>query len=265
MAYGTLPAQISAGVTAASANPRVPISRTEQNIAYMNDAQCKLRTAFSSVVQGAGGLPRDRLTGQLYGNNGQIVGTAASEARFAGLPAFDFATQVGGVDPTAFSSPAGSMRQSFWYTVVIAGDDLNAYIMSGSGQGPGASISGSNIIFTASQAGGGGSLVVPKSRLSTTTANIIFVSGDAVTRQLAVYINSLTPNLSATGIGLATWPDPGETGFYRFGALGGVTPMRGRMLCGAAGEGSLYHASGGPARIKELISAAAKDFGITLV
>lgn len=273
-----IPVSVMRGINAADGNAaRLPITPYDQALAALaNDPEALSTACWAGTRIGSTAAPRDLVDGQIFATFGgttaiidedDVIGFTDANGDFVGLPVFDF-NGTGGVRN---SQTTGKWTQSWSFASIFVpdagGNGGLAYGVDGpsGGVNNGGSVrTNSTIVYMDTYFNSGVFTSVPRARVTDLAANVIVACADATTRQHALYVNSKTPQLSATGIGTNPWRDLGGISDWGFGSLPG-TPYNGRVYSFAGFNRSLHHDADCLPKMLALIDAAAETFGITLV
>lgn len=271
---GIIPATIVRGVNAADGNaPRRPVTLWDQAIAAFAADPAALSTACWAGRRVTGSsAPIDRLDGTPYSTfsgavaiieSDDVIGFRDSSNAFVGLPVFDF-NNTGGLRS---GTGTGKFSRSWSMATIIVPDvGGNGGIAYGIGTTSGGTVlSNGTLVYMNPKQNDAAILSVPRSRLIDGAPNLIIACADADLRQMALYVNSKTPVVSAAGVGPAIWPDVATgTTDWGFGNLAGSS-YNGRAHSFAAFNRSLHHDAASYTKLMRLIDAAAKTFGVALV
>lgn len=256
-----IPVSIARGVVSSDATaPILPLTAYDQAVAALSSKPDVLVDAWWAGKRSAG-YPVDRVAGAPYTKNASLnlATFLASDPVFAGKPSFNFSgSNVSGFERLNFTP---SWTYAFVFNPFILG--ANSALVAGVGGGYGSSVVLFSGNITVSAVFGSSLLVAPNTNLTANAANIIIACGDSATRQIALYVNSKTPYLTAAGVG--TWPASLATPLVSPFNNSISTPFNGSGAQFAHCNASLHHAVGGASRIMELLDAAAETYGITLV
>lgn len=267
-----VPIQIAAGVTLADRTLlRVSASRWDEAVASLAEDPAILRSAWKATRRYVD-APIDLLLNQSYSvvNAGTGALVVDEDDAVFGHDSID-------VSPGAASTvdapnngivmPA-SYSLGFIFVPTVAGTAFNVLGLGPIPYGLRVRLTATNVVMTP-QLAVSETNMFSRAQINENGPNVMIACIDAASRQMAMYLNSLTPFATATAIA----PNPFPSAFdatanvASFGG-GGATNVDGgdvRMAAGFVANESLYASATGRMRARTLVQAAADAYGITLV
>lgn len=248
----------------------LPIGAFHQAVAKMGDSGFLQRAVWAGKI--ANNVPLDRTNGQAwraYGTGGVPVAIVEDDAAFGGDPVFDFSQNLN----SNFRNPSdGEYSTSFTLVIVFKPIDSTAsgaIAVGGNAvavAGAGLSLTTTDLDLVPKYGVSSGRLRLSRaSKIHETTPNIIIACGDAATRQLAMYVNSITPDVGPTGVGDNPWGAIAN-GFWNVGgSSANGANLEARVAGFALFNTSLHHQNNYAYRPERLIEAAHAQYGMTLI
>ncbi|TIM41739.1 MAG: hypothetical protein E5Y55_23970 [Mesorhizobium sp.] len=268
-----VPIQIAANVSLGdSTAPRAAASPWDEAVAALAEEPAILRSAWKATRRFVN-APIDLLLNQAYAvvNTGTGALVVDEEDEVFGHDSID-------VSPGAASTidapnngvimPA-SYSLGFIFVPTVEGTAFNVLGLGPTPYGLRVRLTATNVVMTPQLAVGETTMFSRATQINESGPNVMIVCIDAASRQMAMYLNSLTPFATATGIP----PNPFPSAFNvtanvaSFGG-GGATNVDGgdvRMAAGFVASESLYATAPGRVRARALVQAAADAYGINLL